>query len=110
MFSIIDRRMGSYPSKCIERFVALALRCCHDKQDKRPSMLEVVRELEIILRILPETETTEIDSAYSRKTTPTFSGTSASSSSFCTNRDISNSSSHLGSDLSSGVIPFIPPR
>ncbi|XP_061954290.1 probable LRR receptor-like serine/threonine-protein kinase At1g06840 isoform X4 [Populus nigra] len=112
MFSIIDRRMGSYPSKCIERFVVLALRCCHDKQDKRPSMLEVVRELENILRILPETETTEIDSAsaYSRKTTPTFSGTSASSSSFCTNRDISSSSSHLGSDLSSGVIPFIPPR
>ncbi|XP_034912281.1 probable LRR receptor-like serine/threonine-protein kinase At1g06840 isoform X2 [Populus alba] len=112
MFSIIDSRMGSYPSKCIERFVALALWCCHDEQDKRPSMLEVVRELENILRILPEKETTEIDSAstYSRKTTPTFSGTSASSSSFWTNRDISNSSSLLGSDLSSGVIPIIPPR
>ncbi|XP_011001640.1 PREDICTED: probable LRR receptor-like serine/threonine-protein kinase At1g06840 isoform X2 [Populus euphratica] len=112
MFSIIDRRMVSYPSKCIERFVPLALNCCHDEQDKRPSMVEVVRELENILRILPETETTETysPSANSRKTTPTFSGMSASSSSFCTNRDISNSSSHLGGDLSSGVIPFIPPR
>ncbi|KAJ6395172.1 hypothetical protein OIU77_020435 [Salix suchowensis] len=112
MFSIIDSRMGSYPSKCIERFVALALGCCLDEQDKRPAMLEVVRELENILRILPETETAEIDSAsaYSRKTTPPFSGTSASSSSFYASRDVSNSSSHLGSDLSSGVIPTIPPR
>ncbi|KAJ6403462.1 hypothetical protein OIU84_015379 [Salix udensis] len=84
MFSIIDSRMGSCPSKCIERFVALALGCCLDEQDKRPAMLEV--------------------------TTPPFSGTSASSSSFYASRDISNSSSHLGSDLSSGVIPTIPPR
>ncbi|KAJ6708483.1 LEUCINE-RICH REPEAT PROTEIN KINASE FAMILY PROTEIN [Salix viminalis] len=112
MFSIIDSRMGSCPSKCVERFVALALGCCLDEQDKRPAMPEVVRELENILRILPETETAEIDSAsaYSRKTTPPFSGTSASSSSFYASRDISSSSSHLGSDLSSGVIPTIPPR
>ncbi|KAK9920196.1 hypothetical protein M0R45_028755 [Rubus argutus] len=52
MFSIIDSRMGSYPSECVERFVALALRCCHDKQDDRPSMLDVVRELETIIKIM----------------------------------------------------------
>ncbi|CAK7324337.1 unnamed protein product [Dovyalis caffra] len=112
MVSIIDSRIGSYPSECIERFVALALRCCHTEQEKRPSILQVVRELENIIRILPEADTTNIESAsaYSRKTTPAFSGMSASSSSFYTSRDVSKSSSLLGSDLSSGVIPVIPPR
>ncbi|CAK7324655.1 unnamed protein product [Dovyalis caffra] len=100
--------MGSYPSECIERFVALALRCCHTKQEKRPSMLEVVRELENILRILPETDTTDIESAstYSGKTAPAFSGMLASSSSFYASRDASKSSTLLGSDISSGVIPL----
>ncbi|KAJ6365852.1 hypothetical protein OIU76_030601 [Salix suchowensis] len=45
MFSIIDNRMGAYPSECVERFVALALSCCHDKQEKRPSIRGVVGKL-----------------------------------------------------------------
>ena len=49
MFSIIDNRMGSYLSQCIEKFVSLALWCCNDKPDKRPTMLDVVWELECIL-------------------------------------------------------------
>ncbi|CAK7324753.1 unnamed protein product [Dovyalis caffra] len=107
IYSSWDSRMGSYPSECIERFVALALRCCHTKQEKRPSMLEVVRKLENILRILPETDTTDIESAstYSEKTAPVFSGMLASSSSFYASRDASKSSTFLGSNLSSGVIP-----
>nr|GEW08382.1 probable LRR receptor-like serine/threonine-protein kinase At1g06840 isoform X2 [Tanacetum cinerariifolium] len=55
MFSIIDNRMGSYPSECIERFVSLAFWCCKDKPEKRPSMLDVVRELKHILEKMPET-------------------------------------------------------
>lgn len=53
-FSIIDSRMGSYPSVCMEKFVLLALSCCQDKPEDRPSMLEVVRELEEILRLMPD--------------------------------------------------------
>ncbi|GJR88387.1 probable LRR receptor-like serine/threonine-protein kinase isoform X2 [Tanacetum coccineum] len=49
MFSIIDNQMGSYPSACIEKIVSLALWCCNDKPEKRPSMLDVVRELEHVL-------------------------------------------------------------
>ncbi|KAJ6993165.1 hypothetical protein NC653_016328 [Populus alba x Populus x berolinensis] len=95
MFSIIDNRMGAYPSECVERFVVLALDCCHDRQDKRPSMQEVVRELETILKMMPET-----DAIYT-ESTPTYSGKSASSSSFYSSRDPYRSSSLLGSDLTS---------
>ncbi|RRT78898.1 hypothetical protein B296_00014517 [Ensete ventricosum] len=62
MFSIIDNRMGSYPSECIEKFVSLALRCCQDETDARPSMKEVVRELETIWGMTPEAETTASES------------------------------------------------
>jgi hypothetical protein len=105
MFSIIDNRMGAYPSECVERFVVLALDCCHDKQDKRPSMQDVVRELETILKMMPESTPT-----YSGKSTPTYSGKSASSSSFYSSRDPYGSSSLLGSDLTSGVVPTITPH
>ncbi|XP_034913761.1 probable LRR receptor-like serine/threonine-protein kinase At1g06840 [Populus alba] len=104
MFSIIDNRMGAYPSECVERFVVLALDCCHDRQDKRPSMQEVVRELETILKMMPET-----DAIYT-ESTPTYSGKSASSSSFYSSRDPYRSSSLLGSDLTSGAVPTITPH
>ncbi|KAI6698721.1 hypothetical protein NL676_018840 [Syzygium grande] len=57
MFSIIDRSMGPYPSECIKKFMALALKCCEDQTKGRPTMLEVVRELENISSMLPETDT-----------------------------------------------------
>ena len=49
MSSFIDNKMDSYPCECIEEFVSLALWCCNDKPDKRPTMLDVVWELECIL-------------------------------------------------------------
>ncbi|CAL5351636.1 unnamed protein product [Camellia sinensis] len=105
MFSIIDSRMGSYPAECIERLMALALGCCQDKPEQRPSMLDVVRELENILRMMPETE---LDSS---KSTLKYFGESASSSSWgFTTRDPYVSSIVSGSDLVSGVIPTITPR
>ncbi|CAB4315406.1 unnamed protein product [Prunus armeniaca] len=102
MFSIIDSRMGSYPSECIERFLALALRCCYEKQDKRPAMLEVVRELENIIKIMPAADTIFSPSAapYSDQ----------SPSSYLTRDTSYVSSSVIGSDLSSGVVPTIAPR
>ncbi|GAV88039.1 LRR_1 domain-containing protein/Pkinase_Tyr domain-containing protein/LRRNT_2 domain-containing protein [Cephalotus follicularis] len=106
MFYIIDSRMGSYPSDCLERFVALALNCCKDKPEQRPSMLDVVRELENILKMMPET-----DLLYSDLSSM-YSGNSASSSSLyvATSRDLYASLNVSGSDLVSGVVPTIRPR
>ncbi|KAD6120278.1 hypothetical protein E3N88_11549 [Mikania micrantha] len=55
MFSIIDNRMGSYPSEYVEKFLNLALWCVENKPEKRPSMLDVVSELEHILEKMPKT-------------------------------------------------------
>ncbi|PKU65156.1 probable LRR receptor-like serine/threonine-protein kinase At1g06840 [Dendrobium catenatum] len=55
-FEIIDSRMGSYPSDCIEKFATLAYSCCRDQPDARPSMAEIVRELENIWMMMPEGE------------------------------------------------------
>lgn len=106
-FSIIDNRMGSYPSECVERFVTLALRCCHDKPEHRPSMSDIVRELENILKMFPET-----DSMFSKsESSSLLSGKSAStSSSFLTRDPYASASNVSGSDLISGVVPSISPR
>ncbi|KAG8650037.1 probable LRR receptor-like serine/threonine-protein kinase At1g06840 isoform X2 [Manihot esculenta] len=104
MFSIIDSRMGSYPSECVGRLVSLALRCCHDEPENRPSMLEVVRELENILKMMPET-----DAIFSEPMYP-YSGKSASSSPLCRSMDPYASCSVLGSDLASDITPIINPR
>lgn len=105
MFVVIDSRMGSYPSECVERFLALALRCCQDKPEQRPSMLDVVRELENILRMMPETglDLSVSESSYFGESTP-------SSSLAFVSRDPVSSSNMLGSDLVSGSIPTIIPR
>ncbi|XP_030456083.1 probable LRR receptor-like serine/threonine-protein kinase At1g06840 isoform X2 [Syzygium oleosum] len=104
IFSIIDNRMGSYPSECIERFIALALMCCHDNPEKRPSMLDVVRELESILKMTPDAD------AMLSETASIYSGKSLPSSSSYVSRDPYISSSVSGSDLISGVVPTITPR
>ncbi|MQL78392.1 hypothetical protein Taro_010807 [Colocasia esculenta] len=103
MFSMIDGRMGAYPSECIEKFVALALRCCQDETDARPSMAEVVRVLENLFRMTPEVDTTpsESMSTSSQSVTPPSSLPSGNPY-FST--DVS------GSDLLSGASPNITPR
>lgn len=121
MLSLIDSRMGSYPLDCIEKFVGLALVCCQDKPEKRPSMLDVVRELENILKIIPKPEADLSNSAPST----CFSESAASSSSlayassrdplvseaaYASSRDPFVSSNVSGSDLTSGVISIITPR
>ncbi|CAN6242082.1 unnamed protein product [Urochloa humidicola] len=56
LLSMVDSRMGSFHVECVERFGALALWCCRDETHTRPSMVEVVRELEMIWSIMPGTE------------------------------------------------------
>ncbi|MCD7447076.1 hypothetical protein HAX54_023105 [Datura stramonium] len=65
MFSVMDSTMGPYPSECVEKFVALALKCCEDKPEDRPSMLDVVRELETIesiFNMMPDADADTVDS------------------------------------------------
>ncbi|XP_057754470.1 probable LRR receptor-like serine/threonine-protein kinase At1g06840 isoform X1 [Arachis stenosperma] len=108
--SIIDSNMGGfYPSDCIDKFLSLALSCCQDNPEQRPSMLDVVRELEDIIGMLPETETSFSISDI----TSDSSGKMAQSSSSASNvtREEQHTSSYVsGSDLVSGVVPTIVPR
>ena len=50
---IVDKRMGSYPAECLKPLIDLAISCCKDNTDSRPSMSEVVRTLEAIWRMTP---------------------------------------------------------
>ncbi|KAL0911557.1 hypothetical protein M5K25_019706 [Dendrobium thyrsiflorum] len=104
IFSAIDSRMGSYPSECVEKFVSLALRCCQDDTDARPSMPEVVRELEIIWRKAPETFTSPLESVVGELKTATPTSSSAGDTQPYLLSDVS------GSNLISNVTPSIAPR
>lgn len=105
IFSVIDEQMGSYPSECVENFVNLALNCCQEDTDLRPSMAQVVRELERICDMMPESETTITQSSI------TDSGSIVgprSSSSTVENPFLSSDVS--GGELVSGAVPVITPR
>ncbi|KAK8558298.1 hypothetical protein V6N13_038771 [Hibiscus sabdariffa] len=102
MFSIIDQSMGAYSSECVKKFMALALKCCLDDPKQRPTMLEVVRELENLCLQFPETDTI-----------PTLSESDASNSNpspLLSGRNSQPTTEILGSELVSGVIPTIRPR
>lgn len=105
IFSIIDERMGSYPSEHVEKILTLALKCCNDQPDARPKMVEVVRELENIWSMMPDSDTGATGSITSDSSKPlsTPSSSSAMKTPFVSG-DVS------GSDLISGVIPSIKPR
>ncbi|VVB12786.1 unnamed protein product [Arabis nemorensis] len=98
MVSMIDKRMELWSIESAEKFAALALRCSDDSPEMRPAMAEVVKELEALVQANPE-----------RMDTPSSSSVLSTSSSNVT-RDLHDSSSLLGSDLSSGVVPSIAPR
>lgn len=107
IFSVIDGRMGSYPSDCVEKFLSLALKCCQDETDARPSMAEVVRELENILFMMPASESKITESVSSDSTGKAVSDPPSSS---YAGKNPYVSSDVSGSDLVSGVIPTITPR
>lgn len=106
LFSVIDKRIGSYPSEYVEKFVTLALKCCKDAPDERPKMAEVVREIENMCSMLPETNDVEAEhgrSGYGRIISSSQPSSSTSRTPFVS-EDVS------GSDLVSGKIPTIRPR
>ncbi|KAJ0088593.1 hypothetical protein Patl1_31590 [Pistacia atlantica] len=107
MYFVIDNGMGPYSSECLRRFMALALKCCEDETKRRPSMLEVVRELEKLSSMLPESETIPTDSYISASGS---SGIPTSSLYSERNSYVSGGFPEGGSDLVSGVVPTIRPR
>ncbi|KAI5568115.1 hypothetical protein POPTR_013G159500v4 [Populus trichocarpa] len=105
IFSVVDGRMRSYPSDCVDKFSTLAMKCCNYETDERPSMIDVVRELENMWHMMPESDT---------KTTDTMSidigmeMTSPSSYSLLKNPCVSSEVS--SSNLVGRVAPTITPR
>lgn len=97
--------MGSFPSDCVVKFLNLALKCCQDETDARPSMAEVVRELESLCNLMPDSDTIM---AYPMDTDTVKVVSLQSSSSAVENPYVSSDVS--GSNLVSGVVPSITPR
>ncbi|KAI3806230.1 hypothetical protein L1987_22129 [Smallanthus sonchifolius] len=106
MFSVIDAKMGSYPSECVEKFVTLALKCCKEDTDERPSMAEIVWELENIRHMMPESDSQASDYIVTKSGENVSSDQSTSS----TTKNPYVSSDISGSDLVSGGVPSIAPR
>ena len=53
MLPMIDKRMSSYTSECLEPFANLALRCCKDETHACPAIAEVVQVLENTFQLMP---------------------------------------------------------
>ncbi|CAA2990199.1 probable LRR receptor-like serine threonine-kinase At1g06840 [Olea europaea subsp. europaea] len=79
IFSIIDKSMGPYPSDYIKKFMQLAIRCSQDETKDRPSMSEVVRELENISSVLPESDNTTLELNLNTITSKSSASTPSSS-------------------------------
>jgi hypothetical protein len=103
---MIDKRMGSYTSECLETFARLALRCCADETDARPSIAEVVHELEKIFQLMPTEE--DHDTPFMQNLMDPMDMQKKQSNIFSENPFVSADIS--GSDLLSGNIPGIAPR
>ena len=104
--SVIDERMGPCPSEYVQPFLTLALQCCDDATDARPKMVEVVRELDNIWSIMPESNAK--GAGYVSSDSGTIFSSSQPSSSTIETPFMSVDMS--GSDLVSGDIPTIKPR
>lgn len=109
IFSILDERMGSYPSECVEKFINLALKCCQEETDARPAMTEVYRELENIWLVVADSDTNWSESLTGTGDSGKISASGTPTSSSST-RNPYVSQDVSGSDLISGVIPSIAPR
>ncbi|CAI9782339.1 unnamed protein product [Fraxinus pennsylvanica] len=110
MFSLIDESMGPYPSDCIKKFMQLAIRCSQDETKDRPSMLEVVRELENISSALPECDNTALELNLNTVTSESSPSASAPSSSVYSKTHTYVSNNLRGSNLVSGFFTTIKPR
>lgn len=103
-------RVESYPAECVEKFADLALQCCEDRPEDRPSMLDVVRELEIVVEMM-QPKHKESDSLSSEFFSNSFGvGKGVTSSSSCITVEPRVPSELSGSNLVSDLTPTIWPR
>lgn len=98
--------MGSYNNECAKKFMQLALKCCQEETKARPTMLEVVRELENLSTMLSNSKTNTSDSNASSSTASVGFAPIA----LYHERNTYISSDYAGSNLVSGVFPDIKPR
>nr|XP_027091997.1 probable LRR receptor-like serine/threonine-protein kinase At1g06840 isoform X2 [Coffea arabica] len=105
MISVIDKHIGSHLPECVEKFMTPALKCCEEETGARPSMAEVVRELEDIWLLMPEPEAKLAESS---ATSP--GGYAILSSSAATRNPHTSSDDSLGRDPGSEVISTLTPR
>ncbi|GLU14827.1 hypothetical protein SLE2022_313740 [Rubroshorea leprosula] len=110
MLSMIDPSMGLYSPECIKKFMALALKCTHDKPQPRPTMLEVVRELENLITSLKDSGTAPSDSDASGSGVSLGIGIALPHVSSDKSAHDHELGEFMGSNLISGVIPTIRPR
>uniref|UniRef100_A0A0D3DSU1 non-specific serine/threonine protein kinase n=1 Tax=Brassica oleracea var. oleracea TaxID=109376 RepID=A0A0D3DSU1_BRAOL len=96
--SMADSRMGQSSPDKVMKLAGLALWCCEDRPEMRPSMSKVVKELESICQSVKETD------MFSETTTLLYTKTSSSSSSSPV------PSSLTGSNLDSGFFESVKPR
>lgn len=96
--SMADSRMGQSSPEKVMKLAELALWCCEDRPEMRPSMSKVVKELESICQSGKETD------VFSETTTLLYTKTSSSSSSSPI------PSSFSGSNLDSGFLEAVKPR
>ncbi|KAL1195842.1 putative leucine-rich repeat receptor-like serine/threonine-protein kinase [Cardamine amara subsp. amara] len=97
--SVVDSRMGQCSPNKVKKLAELALWCCEDRPETRPSMSKVVKELEGICQSVREPD------MFSEKTKLLCTKTSSSSS------PVPSPLSLLpGSDLDSGFFHPVKPR
>uniref|UniRef100_A0A0E0JQB4 non-specific serine/threonine protein kinase n=1 Tax=Oryza punctata TaxID=4537 RepID=A0A0E0JQB4_ORYPU len=104
---VIDERISSSsPPECVARLASLAVKCCRDETDARPSMADVVRELEAIRSALPEGEDLlpEYGDQSATSTSLTTTGPLSSSSTTGTLFVSSGSGGHAKSGIPSGTV------
>uniref|UniRef100_I1NSR4 non-specific serine/threonine protein kinase n=1 Tax=Oryza glaberrima TaxID=4538 RepID=I1NSR4_ORYGL len=90
---VIDERISSSSSpECVARLASLAVKCCKDETDARPSMADVARELDAIRSALPEGE----------ELLPEYGDQSATSTSLTATGPLSSSSTTGALFISSG--------
>ncbi|KAH7434357.1 hypothetical protein KP509_06G014200 [Ceratopteris richardii] len=104
MLSVVDPRMGNHAAEGLEQLFRLAISCVGDDPDSRPSMSEVVRQLDGIWSITP-----------GRHPIVSFEMSEDRGSESNNSRDLPYkypfvSSDIPGSALMSGTIPEVVPR
>jgi hypothetical protein len=108
ILSFVDPQMGSYNGDALEALFRLGMACCRDRTDDRPSMVDVVRELENIWRSSPYSMplSSSVNFTYSPSTSDSahYTGQDASS---MTALDIEKSNV---TELLSHTVAFVRPR